>query len=91
MSRREIELIKAETRRLEALGIVLRNLGYAVRQAGAVRPSATKRGRKRKHRDQAAKMRAYRERKSWRPLAAINANEKVADLRKVAKKRAASS
>jgi hypothetical protein len=30
MSRKDIELIEAETRRLEALGVVLRNIGAVI-------------------------------------------------------------
>ncbi|MGH7796581.1 MAG: hypothetical protein ACREQ2_17075 [Candidatus Binatia bacterium] len=71
MGRREIELIKAETRRLEALGVVLGMLGLNVFEAKRrPRKSGTgplhshpRLGRKRVFQTNAEKQRAYRNRK----------------------------
>jgi hypothetical protein len=57
MKRKDIELIKAETARLEAMGVVLGMLGlstFEVKRAG----------RPRSHGSKAEKQRAYRKRKS---------------------------
>lgn len=86
MSRKDIELIKAETRRLEALGVVLRNIG----QVANLYRSPKKLGRKRVYADNAAKIRAYRERQFGKPLAEIVESKKVTDIQKVAKKRSVS-
>jgi hypothetical protein len=63
---------------------VLRNLGAVINPDLHVRQKRL--GRKRVYADGAAKMRAYRERKSWRPFTEINATRKVTDIQKVDKK-----
>ena len=69
MSCREIEIIKAETRRLEALGVVLGMLGLNTfdakrrpRRVGPLHPHP-RLGRKRVFPTNAEKQRAYRNRK----------------------------
>ena len=69
MSRKDLDWILAETRRLEALGVVLGALGLEVR-APAVRSRHGGRrknaGRKKTYSNQAAKKREYRKRKRGR-------------------------
>jgi hypothetical protein len=65
----KLELIKAETRRLEALGVVLGMLGLA-------KPA----GRSKVHATKAARQRAYRERMSEKPLSEIRQKRKATAL-----------
>jgi hypothetical protein len=76
MSRKDVEWIKAETRRLEALGVVLGMLGLS---AFETKPA----GRPRQYQSAAEKKRAYRERKAKKPLSIVKKGRKKWPLGKV--------
>lgn len=70
MSRKTIELIKAETRRLEAMGVVLGMLGLKVFET-------KQSGRPRVHKTRADKQRDYRHRKKAKVLNVVKPRTSV--------------
>ena len=76
MSRKVIELIKAETRRLEALGVVLGMLGLTTFEP-------TRAGRPNLYETEAERKRAYRNRKATKPLSIVREGQRTRPLKKV--------
>ena len=76
MRRKHIEFIKAETRRLEALGVVLGMLGI-----NTLEPKRA--GRPRLYDTEAERKRAYRKRKAEKPLSIVQEGRKKWPLEKV--------
>jgi hypothetical protein len=76
MSRKDVELIKAETRRLEALGVVLGMLGL-----NTLEPKRG--GRPKLYETEAERKRAYRNRKAAKPLSIVREGQRTRSLKKV--------
>jgi hypothetical protein len=76
MSRQDIELIKAETLKLEALGFVLGMLGLTT-----LEPKRA--GRPKLYETEAERKRAYRNRKAAKPLSIVREGQRTRSLKKV--------